>query len=252
MVSFHPKDKDILRFVNVMGTANMVNACLKVGVRKFCHVSSIAALGRSESDSPVSETDYRTNSKGSSAYSASKYEAELEVWRGGAEGLEVVIVNPSVIIGEGYWDRGSSKLITTVHRGLKFFTRGVNGYVDADDVAKAMIVLMKSDLSGARFILSSEDWSYEKLFKTVAKNLGVVGPSLYASPFMGEIAWRLLALISFFSKNQPLITRDTARNAKSIFRYDASKIINEIGFEFLPIEDSIAIACAEFKKNFPK
>lgn len=249
MVSFNPKDNQALRTTNIEGTANLVNACIKVGVRKFCHVSSIAALGRGEVYRPVTETDYRTSSKGTSVYSATKFEAELEVWRGMAEGLNAVIINPSVIIGHGFWDKGSSELITTVYKGLKFFTRGINGYVDADDVAEAMIQLMKSDISDERFILSSEDWSYENLFKSIAKNLNVKGPTLYASPFLGEIAWRILSVISIFTRKQPLITKATAKNAKAIFRYDSSKIKDRIGFEFIPIEKSIASTCERFLED---
>lgn len=248
MVSFQPNQKSQLMRINVDATANLVDACLRKSVKKLCYVSSIAALGRSSNASEaITELDYRSSAKGSSDYSASKYNAETEVWRGIAEGLNAVIINPSVIIGAGNWSSGSSELITTVYRGLKFYTNGINGYVDVDDVARALILLMKSDVSAQRYILSAENWTYEKLFKTIATKLNVKGPKLYASPVLGSIAWRLLAVISFFSGKTPLITKDTARNAKAVFRYSSKKFIDETDFIFKPIELAIEDACRQFK-----
>lgn len=243
LVSFQPADNEKLYQINLEGTRNLVDICLRKSVRKFCFVSSIAALGRGENDSIVDETVFRTSSKGSSVYSATKFESEMEVWRGIAEGLNAVIVNPSVILGSGLWNKGSSELINTVYKGLKFYTKGINGYVDADDVAKAMILLMESSKTGERYVLSAENWSYEKLFKTIAKYLKVKGPAYYANPLMGEIAWRLLWIFSLFTKKQPIITKATARNAKAVYQYSSEKIKNDMGFEFTTIENSIKTAC---------
>ena len=246
MVSFRKEDAEKIRLVNVEGTANIVNACLKNNVRKLCYVSSIAALGRGQKDRPTVETDYRTTSKGSTVYSASKYEAETEVWRGIAEGLNAVIVNPAVILGSASWDKGSAQLFTTVYNGLKFYTRGTNGYVDVDDVAKAMVMLMKSDISGERFVLSEADLSYKELFGTIAGYFGVKPPSVYASPFTGEIVWRLTAVMSLFTGKQPVITKETARMANTFYSYSSGKIRKATGFGFTPVEKTIERICGEF------
>jgi len=249
MVSFNKKDKEVLYETNVNGTANLVNVCLQKGIEKMCYVSSIAALGRNEQDGLVTETDYRTQAKGTSYYSTTKYEAEMEVWRGIAEGLPAVIVNPSVIIGSSNWESGSSQLITTVFKGLKFYTKGINGYVDAEDVAKIMVRLMDSTVLGERFILSAENLSYQTLFQIIAKKLNVDGPKIYAAPWMGAIAWRVLALLSLFTGKKPMITKDTARNARSVFRYDSSKIKNLLDYNFMPIETAIERAVEDFKES---
>lgn len=249
LVSFNKKDKEVLFETNVSGTANLVNVCLQKGIEKMCYVSSIAALGRNEHEGLVTETDYRTQTKGTSYYSTTKYEAEMEVWRGIAEGLPAVIVNPSVIIGSADWTKGSSELITTVFNGLKFYTKGINGYVDVDDVAKIIVRLMDSSVVGERFIISSENISYQTLFQLIADKLNVKKPKIYATPFMGAIAWRVLALLSLLTGKRPLITRDTARNARSIFRYDSSKIISLIDYSFCSVEKSIEKAVVDFKES---
>ncbi|MDO9615746.1 MAG: NAD-dependent epimerase/dehydratase family protein, partial [Bacteroidota bacterium] len=110
IVSFHGDDNDMMLNNNVKGTGNLIDAAIHNGVSKFCHVSSIAALGKTQDGSQITEDTYWTPSKRKTGYSLSKFFSEMEVWRGIEEGLEAVIVNPSIIIGPGNWDIGSPKL----------------------------------------------------------------------------------------------------------------------------------------------
>jgi nucleoside-diphosphate-sugar epimerase len=121
-VSFDPGDRHTMTQVNVEGTANVVNACLERKVKKLCYVSSTAALGSAPDGELITEDMAWTHSKSRSAYSVSKYLSEMEVWRGMAEGLPAVIVNPSIIIGPGDWKRSSSYLFSAVWKGLSFYT----------------------------------------------------------------------------------------------------------------------------------
>ncbi len=247
-VSFNPDDHEQIQQINVEGTHNIVNACIKNKVRKLCYVSSIAALGRGESNRATTEEDYRDTTYKSSVYSQSKFDAEQEVWRGIAEGLNAVMVNPAVIIGPGDWNKGSSQLIQTVYKGLKFYTKGTNGYVDVRDVSKAMIQLMESDISAQRYVLSSEDWNYKQLFDSIAKALNAKPPHFYAGPTLSGVTWRILKVASLFTGKAPLITKETAHNANSFYSYSSEKIIKEFGFEFIPLEKSIVDTCGLFMK----
>lgn len=250
IVAFSNKQKEKIIQENVQGTANLVNACLDKKVRKFCHVSSIAALGKSETGGPVTEEAQWTNSKYKSAYSISKHLSEREVWRGIAEGLNAVIVNPSIILGPGNWESGSAKFFSTIYKGLKFYTKGVTGYVDVRDVSKAMILLMDQKISGERFILNSENTSYEFVLKSIAKNLGVKPPSVYANKSMGEIAWRWERIKEIISGTPALITRDTARTSHKKNYFSSQKLINELGLEFIPVEQSVRSVAILFLKEF--
>ena len=127
---------------NIAGTTNLVNVAIQKKVNNFCHVSSIAAIGRADNDKPIDENTIWKASKRNSNYAVSKYGAEREVWRGMEEGLNAVIVNPSILLGPGELNSGTGKLISTVLNGLKFYTTGTNGYVDVRDVAKVMIELV--------------------------------------------------------------------------------------------------------------
>lgn len=248
-VSFRSSDKDIVLHTNIQGTSNLVNAALHCGIKKFCHVSSVAALGRTGEGQPITEEASWKNSDINSVYALSKYRAEREVWRGIAEGLNAVIVNPSIILGAGRWDDGSAAIFKTVDEGLKFYTKGINGFVDVKDVVDVMVLLMKGDFQGERFVVSAADLSYEELFKQIASNLNRKPPSIYARPWMGELAWRYYALKQLLSGKKALITRETARTAKNKHFYPATKLKQRTDFKFRPMPDSIAEICKQYKSE---
>lgn len=249
VVSFHPADRNEIMKINVDGTANVVNACLNNGVKKICHVSSIAALGRAENNKITDEETEWKSSKNNSLYSISKYEAEREVWRGSIEGLPAVIVNPAVIIGPGDREKGSSQLFDLVWNGLKYYTDGVNGYVDVRDVSKAMVALMESDAVNSRFIISSENISYYDFFKMIAEGFGKNIPNVKVTPFLSGIAWRAEKIRSLLTGKKPVITKETARTAMQQYFYSNEKIRNTLGFEFIPVSVSINDTCRLFLKE---
>ena len=110
IVSFSPSKAAIMIKANQEGTANLVNICIDQKVEKLVFVSSVAALGRIREDAPIDETMHWTPETSNSIYGKSKYLAEMEVWRGMAEGLNIAIVNPVIIFGAGDWNKGSSEI----------------------------------------------------------------------------------------------------------------------------------------------
>jgi len=176
MVSFHASDREKVIKTNVEGTANVVNAALEKNIGKMCYVSTVGVLGRDDTKDLTDEDTQLKTSSGSSVYSKSKYEAEREVWRGIAEGLNAVIVNPSIIVGPGNWQAGSSQVFETMWKGLKFYTGGMNGFVDVNDLVKAMIILMEGDYSGERYIISAENVSYKQFFEWMARAMDLPAP----------------------------------------------------------------------------
>lgn len=252
MISFVPKDRELLYQVNIEGTANLVNICLEKQIRKLVHVSSVGALGRNAATTPtINEDSHWQTSNDNSDYAISKYGAEREVWRGIAEGLNAVIVNPSVIIGAGNWDSGSSKLIKQVWDGLHFYSNGVSGFVDVKDVTSIMIQLMKSEVTAERFVLSSENISFKTFFDIAALAMNKKPPAYFASPWMGELAWRVEAIRNIFFHHKPLITKYTAINAHKIYNYDAGKIKRLLNYDFILVADSIKNVCRDFMAQRP-
>lgn len=248
-VSFNPKDKKKIYQTNVEGTANVVNLCLEKGIRKLCFVSSIASLGSTEDGSPVNENVLWKPTKNASDYSVSKFKSEMEVWRGITEGLNAVIVNPSVILGPGNWGFGSSSFFPVVAKGFKYYTYGSNGFVDVRDVSKAIIKLMESEISGERFLISAENIGFKELFTQIANALNVAPPTIFANPLLSSLAWRIEAIKAKLLFSQPKITRNTIISSHKKSLFTSLKISEAIGIEFRSIENSIKEIAEFYKKD---
>ena len=247
MVSFNPKDRDKMMRVNIEGTANVVNASLLKGVKKLCHVSSIAALGRAEEEKVVTEETTWKSSKQNSNYAISKYGGEREVWRGTEEGLNAVIVNPSIIIGMGDPGKGSSKLIATVDGFSLFYSNGINGFVDVRDVVRAMILLMESPIINERFIVNGDNYSYRRLFELIALNLNKPKPRFALPNLLLATWWRIEKLRGLITGSAPIITKETARTSRHQYHYSGEKLKQKTGFNYTSPEETVAEACRIYK-----
>lgn len=249
VVSFLPGDRRQMMKVNVEGTANLVNLSIQSGVKKLCHCSSVAAIGRPDRGNLIDESLVWKTSGSNSWYAISKYGSEREVWRATEEGLKTVIVNPTIVIGPGDPSRSSAQLYLSVKKGLKFYTKGVTGFVDARDVAKAMVLLMESELSGERYILTAENLSYQKIFELLAHYAGTKPPRFYATRTMTELGWRLEKLRSLVTGNKPLITKETARSGQGINYFSNKKFVTATGFQFRTIAEAAENTANFFKKH---
>jgi len=239
IVSFYPSDADLLKKVNIEGTANVMNVALVSGVKKVGFVSSIAALGRNSTLGMVDEECQFKITKLDSNYALSKYYAEQEVWRASNEGLDVVIVNPSVILGPGEWTKGSSQIFQKIHKGLKFYTLGSTGYVDVNDVAESVLQLLFSEIKNERFIVNSANLKYRDCFDRIAVALKKPKATIKVTPLLKEIAWRVEAVRAFFTSQKPLLTRETANSAMTSSTFNTSKIEKTINFQFTDIDATI-------------
>lgn len=234
-ISFNPKDYKKLIRNNLEGTANIVDACIKFNVKKLLHVSSTAALGSAENGGEVTEDLIWSPDKVNTAYSVSKFKSEMEVWKGMEEGLNAVIVNPSIIFGPGFWGKGSSSMFTNIKKSLRYYTNGVTGYVGVNDVTEAMVKLMNCNISGERFIINSENMSYREVFTAISESLKVKPPTKEVTPFLSGLVWRLDAFRSLFGVKR-IITRDALLAAKNVTRFSNEKIKQAIGIQFQPIK----------------
>jgi nucleoside-diphosphate-sugar epimerase len=231
----------MLRRINIIGTANIVNLCISNHIKKLCYVSSIAALGHHNNPEKLIDENTAWNPEDdNSVYAITKYGAELEVWRGTQEGLDAVVLNPGVILGAGYWNGGSSgNLFKLIGNGMRYYTTGIKGYVDVWDVVNTMHQLMNSTIKNEAFILVSENLSF-KIFQTkTAVALDVKPPNKEAKPWLLAIVWRLDWLqFQLFGKRRRL-SKQAAASALSISKYDNSKLKNTLNFQFKSIDESI-------------
>lgn len=237
-ISYQKEDALDMMRINIEGTRHIVNLCLQHKAR-LVHVSSIAALGTNKMGLAVDENDKWEVDPHISKYALSKYESELEVWRGITEGLDAVIVNPSVIMGIGSGKVTPNIIFNLVNNGIKIYPPGTVGIVDVQDVAQIMIALMNSNISGERYILNSENISNRNLLQRIAKLLGKKEPSIEAKPFMLGIAWRVAKVIALIKNSRPVLTADSTRASAAKLAFKNNKIIEAIGYTFKPLDQTL-------------
>ncbi|MFK7757038.1 MAG: NAD-dependent epimerase/dehydratase family protein [Flavobacteriales bacterium] len=247
LVSFSASDYTKLLEVNAEGTANMVNAALASDITEFYYVSSVAAIGRSAKTQYISEATEWEPSNENSGYAVSKHNAEMEVWRGGEEGLKISIVNPTIVLGPGRTSHSSGTLFKAVSDGQKYYTEGENGFIDARDVAFVLKRLYDEKLFSQRYILVGENMSYKAVADSMAEYLDTSKPTIKASKWATGLVWRVLWLASKFTGKAPVLTKESARSSHRIITYDNSKVRAELGITFHTVDQAVKNASAFFR-----
>ncbi|MDI9357414.1 MAG: NAD-dependent epimerase/dehydratase family protein [Phycisphaerales bacterium] len=222
---------------NVKGTKHIVDMSLQHKIQKLVFVSSVATLDTTSIDNePLSEGQTTTRPKLiRGIYAETKYLAELEVWRGVAEGLSVVVVNPSVIIG---YSNKAPDLSMNLLKKHFFYPAGASGFIMVQDVAKALIMLMNSIIQNERFILNAQNLTYQELF-SIANKKGTTSMKPVPNFLLFTIAV-IGTIISKIKRRPPLITIELAHTLQKKMCYTATKFLNQFpDFLFLNVSEEI-------------
>lgn len=249
-ISFSSSNYHKLRKANIEGTANVVNCCIKAKIKKLCFVSSIATLDKKLEENVISETSLWQQEKYHDTYAITKYGAEMEVWRGSQEGVPVVIVNPGIIIGPGFWSSGSGVMFREVHNGLKYHFPKVTGFVGVWDVVKAMRQLMKSPVKNEQFVLVSENKSFRSILEMVARSIQKPPPSRPLKPWMIFLGWLYQSSLGMFTASRKRLTR---RSRKTLFTqsiYSSKKIKGSLDLDFEAMDTVISRTGRTFQQDF--
>ena len=254
LVSYAPQDEELLQTVNVTGTAAVVDACLEMPGIRLAHVSSVAALGGPAAGRPAAPGEIRPLTETATwdlgaahpAYATSKYLGELEVWRGIAEGLSAVIVNPSVVLGPGDWHRSSTRLLRYAYQQHRFYTRGLLNFVDVRDVVAQLLALALDQpvLRGERYILSAEALPLADFFRQAAAAMHRRPPTVAVPDWAAELIWRLEHGRAVLTGARPLITKDTARAGRQPVAYVHAKVQSATGLAFRPLAETLTWCAA--------
>lgn len=245
-LSFHPKRSKEIFTVNVEGTKNVVNACLKLGIPRLIHVSSVAALGRQKGVTRLNEQSKWVENSMNSPYAESKYLAELEVFRGQEEGLRTAIVNPSIILAPGDWTKSSAQLFKYVWDQKLFYTSGSLNYVDARDVAEMICRLCTSSVFGERVIASGGTATYQSVFFEIAKRFKRRPPLIHVGATVVRLASWVEEVRSFVANREPMFTRQSSRMACETFSYDNAKARELLGVQFTSLKDTLDWCCSHY------
>lgn len=245
MISFDPNDYRQLVKVNTEGTANIVNLCIAKQVKKLCYVSTIGTIGRSTNDEMVNEQSEWQNHH-INVYAKAKYAAEIEVWRGGQEGLSVVMVNPGVIIGPGFWKKGTGALFVAANKGYNYYPPGGTGFVTVHDVVKVMVALMNKEIKNERYIMVAKNLTFKEVLTKMSNFMGKKPPQKQLQFWQLEIGRVLDVVRHFFTKSRRSITKNSIYALKHRDAYDSTKIKETLNFEFEPIEPILKFSCEKF------
>jgi dihydroflavonol-4-reductase len=249
-VGFSLRRRQQILSVSRDGTATLINAALASDVKKFVHVSSVAAIGRQKVEEDIHEKKIFSHSVFDTSYGLAKFLAEQEVWRGQAEGLNVAIINPSLIIGSKQFDRSSQKIFSKIaHQKMPYYPTGSTGWVDVRDVASAAAKCLSNEIMGERFIISSSNMAYRDGFELIASQLQVPFKAKPLTPVMGKIACYIEAFKSWLTGKDPLLTHETLNSMSCRSNYDNTKSINGLQMEYRDVQDTIVEACQNYKNQ---
>lgn len=251
LVSFDPSRRRELYKINFEGTANLINACILNGVKKLLHVSSVAAIGEAKGKDKVINEALDWNEEGASDYGKSKHLAEMEVWRGICEGLPAIIINPSIILGAGNWEEGSTAIFKSVYDEFPWYTEGVHGFVDIADVARIAVQLMNSELNAERYIVNGINCSYNQLFTQIANAFGKKPPHKKVTKFLAEFVWRYKYIKGKLTGRPSILNKNTARTALAIIEYDSEKLHKALpDFRYTSVGSTVNRVCLELKNKY--
>lgn len=252
LVSFHSKDVDALRKINIEGTANIVNLCISVKIARICYISSIVTMDTGPGETQVTENFTWYPEKDHSDYAISKHGAEIEIWRATQEGVPAVILNPGIILGPGFWNKGTGQIFQKVDKGLNYHFPKTSGFVGVQDVAELAVLAMNSQVKNEQFIVVSENLSFKKVFDKIALYYKKRPPQNELKPWMVMAGWIFQSLGYYLFGAEKHISR---RDYKSLFEhtlYSNEKVKSAFNYNFTPVEKVISKTAEFYIQDNPK
>ena len=246
-VSFHPKDKRKMYKTNIEGTKQLLYACENSSVKKFLFVSSIAVLDGLNENGELDESSDFNPKVDHSSYAISKHFSEMEVWRASAEGLNVAIVNPGLIIGSGNWNESSGTLFKELGENAYTFSGGTS-YVDVRDVAKISVELMENNIFGERFILISENKKYEEIANFIKQKLGKSATKIIPNGLL-KVGVFLNAILGWLISPLKMANKVNVQSVTEFNKISNKKIKEKLNYEFISVEESLAFHLENYKKD---
>lgn len=236
-VSFHPDDRRSMYHTNIEGTRQLLFACEKSSVQKFCFVSSTAVLDGVDDKGETTEDSNYNPKVNHSPYARSKHFSEMEVWRASAEGLKTVIINPGVIIGSGNWQSSSGEMFDAFTR-YPYAMSGSTAYVDVRDVAEIAISLMTKNTFGERYIVISETKKILEVANFVREKVGKSKAKILSKTIL-NIGYFVNMILGWLFPKLRMMSKVNLETVTSHHIVSNQKIRKELDYEFIPVFDSL-------------
>lgn len=249
IVSYHKEDIQLMYQVNHHSTRELVNLCLTHGIKDFIFLSSVSAINHGRPDLTIDESSRFTEGSHNTDYGKSKHLAEMEVWRASQEGLNVSVLNPSIVLGAGIWANSSLQMFKQVWDGMPLLTPGSNGFVDVRDIAKVCEQLIEKGIDGQQYVLHAENKTYEEIISTISNGLNKKIPKKYLSKNMIPFLVAFEKCRSFLLRKRPLLTSIALEKSLERQKYNGSKMTSELGISYRSIDQSLQESCQAFLQS---
>ncbi len=247
VVSFHPARRKEMFRTNIEGTQNLLYACENSSVKKFLFVSSMAVFDGLNDEGMIDEKSDFNPKLDHSDYAVSKHFSEMEAWRAAAEGLNVVIINPGIIVGSGNWNSSSGELFGSFEK-YPFAMRGTAAYVDVRDVAAIAADLMEQEAFGEKYIIVSESRKYSEIGNLVRRKLGLK-PVQMIPKFLLSLGYFLNLILGWAIPPLRMMNRVNIEAVSNSDYVSNKKIREKLGFEFIPVNESIDFHLQNYIKD---
>lgn len=251
LVAIVPEQFEIMRKVNVEGTANVIRACKESGVKRLIYTSSIHAYGRPDHNLVIDETLPFDTERGQGSYDLTKAEASVLVKNAAGEDLETVLLMPTGVIGPYDYKRSEMGEMTMywMKNGPTATIDGGYDFVDVRDIADAHITAMEKGRSGESYLLSGHRISIREYRKMVQAAAGAKGFEMYFPYKLAYIFTPLAEIIYRLAKKRPRFTRYALETLMSNSVISSKKAIQELGFKIRPLEETVQDSVNWWKEN---
>jgi dihydroflavonol-4-reductase len=244
-------NKKLFYDINVEGTKNILEEALEEGLKKVVYTSTSNTIGSHGAGNFVKEDAEFNGWEAGDHYAISKYLAEIEAKKICENGLPLVIVNPTLVIGvRDYKPTPSGALIVDIANGdMPGYIEGAINVIDVEDVAHGQILAAKKGRIGERYLFGNENLFVGEFFNLIAEIAGVKPPKR-------KIPYRVALLLGYLfqfgariAKKPPIVSVSQVRLGKMGEHFDCSKAVNELGLKQTPIKKTIEKAINWFREN---
>lgn len=248
------KDGKELNQVNVEGTRTVLREALREGVEKVVFTSSIAALGIREDGKPSDETVAFNLFDTRLPYEMSKYEGERVAWEFIQKGLPLVVVRPSLVLGERdiYPTPSGQMVLDVLHRRYLFYIEGGINLVDINDVTAGHLAAMERGRIGESYNLGNNhnNITLKELFSCIGE-IGGVTPPRFKIPYRAALAYASLCLwmANYVTHSPPLLSPGVVQILRIFKKMDSTKAIDQLGLPQTPLRETIMRTVKWYNEN---
>lgn len=234
MVSRDPDDGQRMMRIHVDGTRRLLETAARAGVRRIVVASTSGTVGVSKQNEVVDESaDYATELVGGWPYYASKiYQEKLAFELGRELGIEVVAVNPSLLLGPG--DRrlsSTSDVLRFLRKQIPVVPEGGINFVDVRDAARATVVAMEKGRPGERYLLGGPNWTFAEFFARLGRVAKLSGPRFKLPGKLQRFGAGVIEQLYRNRGKEPPVDVISVEMGEHYWWIDSSKAARELEFE---------------------